>query len=137
MDIRAKIPELYYSAEWLSRNADKNSKIIGDMNVFEIYSGLFEFDVSTDNYNQKKIYNGTLFELNDALLSDNVYFGSYKHTVHYAKVDYVIIDKRYFKISNEIFGEPVDIKKAEKLDKTELADKIYDNGEIAIYKNNK
>lgn len=135
MDVRSQSPELYYSAVWSNNNIDKNSKIIGDINIFEVYSGMFEFDVSTDEYQQKQIYNGSIFQLNELLESSNVYFGSYEHTVHYDAVDYLIINNRFFNNFNYLFGEPVDPQKSEKFDKTPSMDKIYDNKGITIYRN--
>ena len=48
------------------------------------------------------------------------------------------INGSYVKIAypNDLFEEPVGAEKAQKLDETDLMDKVYDNKEIAIYLNN-
>lgn len=134
-DMRAKVPELYYSAQWLSANSHKNSRLLGDMNAFEIYSGLFGFDVSIDEYNLRNAYGGTALQLEETLSSDNVYFGSYSHTYHNGRIDYMIIDSRYYSTSSYLFDKPLFPSKSEKFGDTTNASKIYDNGVIGIYRN--
>jgi hypothetical protein len=135
-DIRSQSDEIYYSASWLDKNSEER-KIIGDVNVFEVYSGMFDFDVSSDDYKLKAMYNGTLLELNYMLYDNRTYFGSYKHTEHYGKLDYLILNNNFFIYKNYMFGEPLNISKSEKLDESELIDKVYSNRKIIIYKNRK
>ncbi len=135
IDIRAKIPELYHSAEWLARNADTDSGLLGDMNAFEIYGGLFGFDVSTDKYNLNKAYNGTTEQFEEMLLDSELYFGSYQHTYRNGMADYIIIDSRYYTLPSHLFEQPLDSGKLAQLGQTHHADRIYDNGIISIYQN--
>ncbi|MDD5086602.1 MAG: hypothetical protein PHV16_02525 [Candidatus Nanoarchaeia archaeon] len=135
MDIRSQTPEIYYSAKWLYENADNQSKILGDINVFEIYSGMFGFDVSTDEYAQGIIYKGNADELNSILSSKTIYFGSYNHTYHYSQINYLVINQRFFNEKNYPFGNPVPKSNFKKLNQADSIIKIYDNKEISIYKN--
>ncbi len=135
MDIRSQVPELYYSGHWLSRNSDPSSRVIGDINVFEIYSGLFGFEVSTDEYSQRQIYNGSMSDLNYVLLDDTVYFGAYRHTEKYEPIDYLIINRELFVYPSYLFGRSVDPRKADRFDNSKLLDRIYDNQGILIYEN--
>ncbi len=134
MDIRSQTQEVYYSGLWLKENADEDDKVLGDINVFEVYSGLFEFEVSTDEYKQDLVYNGNMDELEFAILDDGTYFGAYEHTAYNDNIDYLIINNRFFIQPNYLFGGPVGLGKANKFAETELINKVYDNGEVSIYK---
>ena len=96
---------------------------------------MFGFDVSTYEHITNIIYNGSLEDFNDILLNDKVYFGSYEHTVHQSRLDYLIINNQFFKYPNYLFGKTIDLEKAEKFKKTALVDRVYDNKDIIIYKN--
>lgn len=134
-DMRAKVPELFYSAEWFSRNAPNNSRLLGDINVFELYSGLFGYEVSTDIYQLRNAYQGDDRQLEDVLSSSNIYFGSYQHTYHPEMVDYLVIDTRFYSLPSYIFEKPLDLSRHRKFEETTSAAKVYDNGVIEIYKN--
>ena len=134
IDIRARTPAYYSAAAWLYSHAPNNSTVIGDITAFEIFSGYFEFEVSTDEYKTKLIYNGSLNDLNFAILDNQTFFGSYRHTFYYSPVDYIVINKRYYTTANYLFGYPVAQEKAERFMQTAIIDKVYDNGDIELYK---
>ena len=133
IDDRAKTEELLYSAKWLDENSDGRSNLMGGLDVYEIYSGFFEFNVNFYPHWLRKLYSGNASRIIE-LTAKNIEFGVYKHTFHFDKLDYFIIDKAFSKYRSKAFPSRIDFSNTEILNQIPLLDKTYSNDEVYIYK---
>ncbi|HLC73594.1 MAG TPA: hypothetical protein VJH20_03080 [Candidatus Nanoarchaeia archaeon] len=124
--------ELVYSADWL-KGETENAFVFGDPTVFDIYSGFYQFDVSTD-FETKRIYESSLIELNN-ILYGTVAFGNYKHTKVNDRLDFLVTNKAVFKYPSFIFNDALNDDNLEIFDNSQLLNKIYSNDEVNIYRN--
>ena len=132
-DVRAKTEELYYSGLWLSENNAGGNKILGDITVFETFSGFFKFDVNSYQSSLKELYLGSEDDILDMIYWNKFEFGGYKHTLHYDKLDYFVINNAFSRYPSVVFGSPIFLDNA-RLDGITVLDKVYNNDEIQIYK---
>jgi len=130
---RSRSLELFDSGKWLKSQVN-DAKVLGDPTVFDIYTGFYSFDTATD-FETFRLYKSSPIEL-ESILGNGILFGNYKHTQFRSRVDYLIINEAVFKYPSFIFNEPLDEDIIIKFDKSESLDRIYDNQEIFIYKNN-
>ena len=133
-DLRSKSAELYSSGLWLSENSKPNSNLIGDIDVYEIYSGFFQFEVNAFESSLSRIYLGDTSDILYTVTRNNIIFGGYRHTSYYDKADYFIINKAFSKYYSTVFGSPIDLDNVKELDKIDQLDRVYANDEIQIYK---
>src|SRR3990167_1069044 len=124
--------ELVYSADWL-KGETENAFVFGDPTVFDIYSGFYQFDVSTD-FETKRIYESSLIELNN-ILYGTVAFGNYKHTKVNDRLDFLVTNKAVFRYPSFIFNDALNKANLENFDNSQLLNKIYSNDEVNIYRN--
>jgi hypothetical protein len=132
MDARSQTPGVFYSAFWLKRNSAENSHILGDINTFEIYSGFFSMRVSDD----KNVLRELL--MNDSMgwaLESEAYFGSYEHTYYFSKYEYFVLNDLLVDSPNYIFPVPPGDGSVAMLGENRRVDRVYDNSDIAIYRN--
>jgi hypothetical protein len=134
LDSRSKTEELYYGGLWLSENSKRGAKLLGDIDVFEVFSGQYEFDVNVYSFLLDKLYLGSGADILDLVYGENFTFGVYEHTYQDDSFDYLIINNAFFKYQSQLFGNPIDISNLKKLDDNFLLDKIYNNNGIQIYK---
>ena len=129
---RSRSLELVYSADWL-KGETENAFVFGDPTVFDIYSGFYQFDVSTD-FETKRIYESSLIELNN-ILYGTVTFGNYKHTMFNDRLDFLVTNKAVFRYPSFIFNDALNKANLENFDNSQLLNKIYSNDEVNIYRN--
>ena len=136
-DIRSKSAELYFSASWLAKNRGSNNRVVGDVDVFEIYNGFFHIDVNTYPSYTRKIYKGSDNEILSLISRNNLDFGTYAHTRYRDNVDYFVINNAFSKYHNHEFTYPISLTNTNKLDNIRALDKIYNNNAIQIYQVNR
>ncbi len=133
-DQRSKTMEIYSSASWLAKNSGKGKNIIGDINIFEIFGGFFQFEVNPHDSYLKKLYFGSEGSILGLISKKDIWFGSYKHNLYYGKADYFVINRAFSRFYSEGFLYPVSEDNLKRLDSIALLDKVYSNNEIQIYK---
>ena len=129
---RSRNLEIFKSGAWLQKQTPKGF-IVGDPTIFDVYSGFYEFDVSTD-FETKNIYLSSSDELGD-ILSDRLSFGNYKHTITKNKIDYLIINRGVFQYPSFLFNEALDVEYNYKFENSKALNKIYQNNIVSIYEN--
>jgi len=134
-DIRSKSAELFFSGEWLSQNA-KGTHVVGDVDVYETYSGFFRFNVNPSDTSLTRLYLGTTKDINFMINRDNIGFGSYAHTRYLSSADYFVMNRAFSRYYSEAFGNPIEFDTS-KLDSINQLDRIYSNKEIHIYQVNR
>jgi hypothetical protein len=136
LDVRAFTPALYQSAVWTNENIHKSKNLFGDITVWEIYTGMFEYQVSIDEYRQDRIFKGTVEEFESTLYDDTFFFGSYEHTVSLEPVHYFVINDMLYSNYNYLFQTPLPKQDKSRFDNSHSLNKVYDNNQISIYENN-
>jgi len=134
-DMRSKSAEVYYSGLWLSENSAGNN-VIGDVDIYETYSGFFRFNVNPSNSSLFRIYQGDSKEVTYMINRDNIRFGAYRHTRFNASADYFVLNRAFSRHYSETFGLPIEIDTSI-LDAESKLDRIYSNKEIHIYQVNR
>ena len=134
LDSRSRTEELYYAGQWLAENSKEDSKLMGDINVYEIFSGFFQFDVNVYPFWLRRLYLGSTQDILDMISKEDVEFGIYKHTHRYNELDYLIINNAFLRYYSDLFGELIASDNLKKFDEIPLLDKVYNNNEIQIYK---
>jgi len=134
LDSRSKTKELYYAGIWLAENSENDDKLLGDMNVYEIFSGFFKYDVNMYPSLVKQLYLGNADDILDMIYWEDFEFGIAEHTHHYDKLHYFIINNAFLNYYSCLFGKPISSDNLNKFNEIPLLDKVYNNDEIQIYK---
>jgi len=131
-DIRSKATELYASGQWLSEY-DPGARVLGDSDVFEVYSGFFRLDVNTYQTNLKRMYQGDEDVVRSLILRENILFGTYAHTRYNESLDYMVINEAFSRHYSRVFGNPISLS-TDVLDSEQRLDKVYSNNNIMLYR---
>jgi hypothetical protein len=134
MDVRAQTRDMYEAAHWLSEHASSQSRMVGDITVHEIFSGMFDFEVSTDEYRLQRLYNGTREEFDFYVTDERYVFGSYAHTRYVDGVHYIIVNSAFFEGSTYLFGKPLAAERLNRFEESGDLTQVYANNRIMIYK---
>ncbi|MBD3203965.1 hypothetical protein GF327_06705 [Candidatus Woesearchaeota archaeon] len=127
-------PYLIYSGKWLENNAHKNMAVLGDRTVFDIYSSLYDFDVSTDFYYGDFITSSPR-EKEVQLMADNFQIGTQPHTIKLTHIDFVVYNDLISKYPSFLLGSPIKKIQENSFNNVNYLNKVYSIQTISIFHN--
>jgi len=128
-DERANTAQVYMAGQWMGSN--QSNRMLGDITVFEIFSGFFGHEVNSDPDWQRQLYSLDRPTL-DYIISKDFEFGSYRHVRYRAPIDYIIMNRALSEYGSVYFNEPIEVSTIVH-DSHENLDRLYDNGQMIIY----
>ncbi|NOZ80431.1 MAG: hypothetical protein GXP63_02060 [DPANN group archaeon] len=131
-DPRARTGELVSAGRWLRGFDGRRAKILGDTEVFEIFSGMYRFDVNNYPAWLVPLYTGDDQDLRDMVFRTHT-FGTYEHVFTRSRLDYIVINDEYLRYPSELFKGKLENNTLGRYDRSPFFDRLYDNGQMTIY----
>jgi hypothetical protein len=136
-DERSMSRGLYQAGYWLGSRTErgvKSIRVLGDWDVYSIFSGFFGIDVNPYPLWLNALYLGSREDIHHMIEKENFEFGSYAHTHNYAGLDYFVINKTIAVHPSLTFGDAVGLGAVRVLDSVPQLDKVYSNDDVILYK---
>jgi len=136
-DARSMSRGLYQAGYWLGSKTERgvnNFRVLGDWDVYSVFSGFFGVDVNPYPLWLNALYLGSREDIQYMIEKENFEFGSYAHTHNYAGLDYFVINKSIAVYPSLTFGDAVGMGAVRVLDSVPQLDKVYSNNDVILYK---